>query len=39
MMQSLVENDLQEDVGLQGEIQHALDVLVDEVLKYPLNLL
>ena len=32
LMQSLIENDLQEDVGLQSELQHALDVLVDEML-------
>ena len=30
LMQSQVENDLHEDVELQCELQHALDVLIDE---------
>ena len=29
-MQSHVENDLHEDVELESELQHALDVLIDE---------
>ena len=29
-MQSHVENDLHEDVELQSELQHALDVSIDE---------
>ena len=30
LMQSQVENDLHEDVELQSELRHALDVLIDE---------
>ena len=30
LMQFQVENDLHEDVELQSEIRHALDVLIDE---------
>ena len=30
LMQSRVENDLHEDVELQSELRHALDVLIDE---------